>query len=112
MAIRAGKLFQEVEIQQRGETIDKLGGSVAAWTNYTFTYAKITNPSGNDLIQAAQVKAFVNSVIKIRPDSGVRTNMRIVFKNRNYNIEFVNDVDERDDTMLLFCKREESVTNG
>lgn len=112
MAIRAGKLFQEITIQQRGDTRDAIGGSIAAWSTYAVTYAEINNLSGAELVQAAQVNSFINSAITIRPDTGVRASMRILYKSRYYNIEFVNDVDERDDTMILLCRRGESVANG
>ena len=112
MALRAGKLQQEITIQQRGETRDKIGASVPSWTTYATTYCEINNLSGAELVQAAQVNSFINSSITIRPDTGVRASMRILYKSRQYNIEFVNDVDERDDTMILLCRRAESVTNG
>ncbi len=112
MAIRAGKLWQEITIEQRGSTKDLIGASVANWSTYATTYAEINNLTGAELVQAAQVDSFINSSITIRPDTGVRASMRAVFKSRYYNIEFVNDVDERDDTMILLCRRMENVTNG
>lgn len=112
MALRAGKLWQEITIQQRGETRDKIGASVPNWSTYASTYAEINNLSGAELVQAAQVNSFINSSITIRPDTDVRASMRILYKSRQYNIEFVNDVDERDDTMILLCQRVESVANG
>ncbi len=112
MALRAGKLSQEITIQQRGDTRNGIGESIASWSTYATTYAEINNLTGSELIQAAQVNSFINSKVTIRPDTGVRASMRVVFKSRYYNIEFVNDVDERDDTMVLLCRRQESVTNG
>ena len=112
MAIQAGKLWQEITIETRGDTRNNIGESAANWSTYATTYAEIRNLTGSELIQAAQVNSFINSAITIRPDTGVRASMRIVYKSRNYNIEFVNDVDERDDTMVLLCRRQESVTNG
>lgn len=112
MAIRAGKLWQEITIEQRDDTRDLLGASVANYTLFATTYGLIENLSGSELIQAAQVNSFINSRITIRANPGVRSSMRVVFESRNYNIEFVNDVDERDDTMLLLCRRGESVANG
>ena len=110
--MEAGKLFQEVTIQQRNDSVNSIGESVASWATYAATYAEVVNLSGAELIQAQQVNSFVNSRVRVRVDSGIRADMRILFKSRHYNIIFVNEVDERDEEMILLCKRQESSANG
>jgi len=110
--MEAGELFQEVTIQQRNDTLNNIGESVASWATYAATYAEVINLSGSELIQAQQVNSFINSKITVRVDVGIRANMRILFKSRYYNIIFVNEVDERDEKMILLCKRQEDATNG
>lgn len=110
--MEAGELFQEVTIQQRNDTLNNIGESVASWATYAATYAEVINLSGSELIQAQQVNSFINSKITVRVDAGIRANMRILFKSRYYNIIFVNEVDERDEKMILLCKRQEDATNG
>lgn len=110
--MEAGKLFQEVTIQQRGSNANSIGESVADWSLYKAVYAEVVNLSGNELVQAQQVNSFINSRVRVRVDSGIRADMRILFKNRFYNIIFVNEVDERNEEMILLCKRQESQANG
>jgi head-tail adaptor len=40
--MEAGKLFQEIVIEQRGETINSIGESVAAWSTYASCYAEVS----------------------------------------------------------------------
>jgi len=110
--MEAGKLRHEVTIQQRNDSVNSIGESVASWATYALTYADVVNLSGNELVQAQQVNSFINSRVRVRFDSGIRADMRILYKSRHYNIIFVNDIDERDEEMILLCKRQESSTNG
>jgi len=110
--MEAGKLRHEITIQQRNQTVNSIGESVASWATYALTYANVLNLSGAELIQAQQVNSFINSRVRVRFDSGIRANMRILYKSRHYNIIFINDVDERDEEMILLCKRQESSANG
>lgn len=110
--MESGKLWHEVTIQSRGDTRDILGSSVASWSTYLATYAELMNRGGSEVTQAQQVNSLIDTAFKIRWDSGVRSNMRIQFKSRNYNIEWVDNIGERDKEMMLYCKRLEDQTNG
>jgi SPP1 family predicted phage head-tail adaptor len=113
MAISAGKLFHEIAIEQRGDTRNAYGESVASWSSYkALEYAEVKNLSGNELIQAAQINSKINTKFVVRYDSGIRATMRIVYKSRNYNIISVDNDLERDEKMTLLCERLEDVTNG
>lgn len=112
MPIEAGKLFHEVSIEQRSDTRNDYGESLANWTSYSSTYAELVNLSGNELIQAAQINSRINTKFVVRWDSGIRATMRIVYKSRNYNIVYVDNDLERDEKMTLLCERLEDVTNG
>ena len=112
MDMQAGKLWHEIAIEQRGDTRNSYGESIAAWSNYTSTYAELTNLSGSELEQAQQINSRITTRFVIRWDNGVRATMRIVYKSRNYNIVYVDNVDERDKKTVLLCERLEDVTNG
>lgn len=110
--MQAGELKLEVTIQTRGETVNAIGESVASWSTYKATYADMDNNSGNEQIQAAQVNGFSDTMFTVRWDSGIRDTMRILFKSRHYNIVYIDNLKERDEEMHIFCKRQESATNG
>lgn len=110
--IQAGSLVHEIVIQQRGDTRNAYGESIPSWSQYSATYAHLENLTGSELEQAAQINSRINTRFKVRWDSGIRATMRIVYKSRNYNIIYVNNVDERDKYMELLCERLEDNTNG
>jgi len=112
MGMQAGKLWHEVVIQQRNETINDIGESVAVWVTYGNKYAKITFLSGSETLISNQVNSLLSNEITIRWDGGVRADMRVVFKGRFYNIDSIDNIDERDKKMILSCTRQESKTNG
>jgi SPP1 family predicted phage head-tail adaptor len=112
MTIEAGKLWHEISIEQRGDTRDAHGASIASWSEYLATYAELVNLSGNELIQAQQINSRINTKFIIRWDAGIRATMRILFKSRYYGIVYTNNIDERDKVMHLLCERLEDVTNG
>jgi SPP1 family predicted phage head-tail adaptor len=110
--MRAGKLFQEVTIEQRGETINDIGESVASWSTYASTYAEVMNRGGNEILFADQVNGIFDTIFKVRYDSGIRSTMRVVHRSRNYNIVRWEETEDRMEEMHLFCKRQEDATNG
>lgn len=110
--MQAGKLFKEFAIQERTETVNTYSESQPTWNTIHTTYGEFINMSGSEIIQANQVNAFFNTKIIIRWYEDLRTTMRLVYKSRNYNIVSIDDINERDETMIVLCKREESLTNG
>ena len=110
--MEAGKLFQEISIEQRGETINSIGESVASWSTYAATYAEVVNKSGRDIIIADQVNGIFDTTFKIRYDAGIRSSMRILHRSRYYNIVHWSEVDDRMEEIHVFCKRQEDATNG
>jgi SPP1 family predicted phage head-tail adaptor len=110
--MKAGKLFQEITIEQRGETINSIGESVASWSEYSTPYAQVMNGGGSEVTVADQVNGIFDTVFKIRYDSGIRSSMRILHRSRYYNIVHWKEIDDRQEEMHLLCKRQEDATNG
>ena len=112
MAIASGKLFHEVTIEQRNDSRNAYGESIASWATCSSPYAEVRDLSGNELVQASQINSKITTRITVRYDSGIRATMRVVHKSRNYNIISVQNELERDEKMILLCQRLEDVTNG
>ncbi len=110
--MEAGKLFQEIVIEQRGETINSIGESVASWSIYASCYAAVINGGGGEVTSGDQINGIFDTTFKIRYDSGIRSSMRIVHRSRNYNIVDWAEIDDRMEEMHIFCKRQEDATNG
>jgi len=118
MGVKAGKLWQEITIQQRDETINDFGESEPVYVTFKAMYAKQLNTTGNEVIQGDQVEAIFDTVFEIRAEetNGIRANMRVksdmTGASRFYNIVHDVDPDQRGIKQKLFCKRLENITNG
>lgn len=116
MPMKAGKLRHEVVIQDASRSADAYGQQNPTWSTFSATYAKIENLKGNELLVAQQVNSKIDTKIKIRWVSGLRSNMRIQATHdsntRYYNIVSINTVDEIEETIEIMCQRLEDITNG
>lgn len=110
--MEAGKLRHEIVIQQKSETRNTTGDVLFSWSTYLSTYAECKNLSMNELLQAHQVNSKITTKFIIRWDSGVRANMRILYRSRAYNIVGIDNFEERDIYQILLCERLEDITNG
>jgi SPP1 family predicted phage head-tail adaptor len=110
--MEAGKLFQEISIEQRGETINSIGESVANWSTYAATYAQVINGSGSEVTTGDQINAVFDTTFIIRYDAGIRSTMRILYRSRYYNIVDWDEEADRMEKMTISCKRQENATNG
>ena len=108
MTIEAGKLWYEISIEQRGDTRNTYGESVASWSEYLATYADMIDLSGAELEIAQQINSNITTKIITRWDSGIRATMRVLMDGEYYNIVSVDNVDERDKIMVLLCERIET----
>jgi len=110
--MEAGKLEHEIVIEQRGETVNSIGESVASWSTYASCYAAISNGGGSEVTSGSQINAVFDTTFKVRYDSGIRSTMRILHRSRYYNIVDWNETLDGMEEMHLFCKRQEDATNG
>ncbi len=110
--MEAGKLFQEISIEQRGETINSIGESVASWSTYAATYAQVINGGGSEVTTGDQINGVFDTTFVIRYDAGIRSTMRILYRSRYYNIVDWDEEADRMEKMTISCKRQENVTNG
>ncbi len=105
--MEAGKLRHPISIQQdAGNTKDAAGHRIANWTEISggAVWASVEPLTGRELYMAMQVQAQVTHKIKIRYVSGVTPKMRVVYGSRNFNIESVLNIEERNIEMHLMCK--------
>ena len=106
LAIDAGELRHQVQIQQLETTQSGTGAPSTTWDTVLTTMAAIMTASSREVYQASQFTAQVSHVLKIRwPGTGIllQGGMQVVFGSRTFKLQTVENVLERNRVMLLHC---------
>ncbi|HUU35193.1 MAG TPA: phage head closure protein [Vicinamibacterales bacterium] len=109
--MRAGRLRQRVEIQQRIETRDEMGGVSEAWETVAMRWASIEPLQGRELMEAQQIASRVTMQVRMRYYEGLSPKHRLIWRagdggvRKTLGIEAVISRDERDRDHELLCTR-------
>lgn len=106
--ISAGQLRHQIDIQQRGVTVDDYGQQTTTWASVGRTWAKVEPYQAKEQMQADQYQASVSHRITIRhrvlfDDPQIAAAHRIVFKSRKFNITGCTNLEERGRWTVLEC---------
>lgn len=111
--MRSGELKHYIRIDQPVEDAsDAYGRRRVRWEEYACVYAKVTDVSGREFFAAAAYQMEDTVTFGIRYLSGLRKDMRIVFKGETYEIKEVNHLGYRGDFMNLKTRRVEAKAHG
>lgn len=93
--INAGKYNHKITIYQTTVTTDSQGFQTETETAVLTTYAHIKTTRGMTLIRNGSdfEKAFTNFTIRY-PKTAINRDMVILYGNKRYTIEYLNNVDE------------------
>lgn len=86
MALAAGKLRHRVRIEEFYSSLDSDGVMQEGWALWAVVWAAVEPLSAREFIQSAQVQSSVVARITIRYRPGLSHTMRIVHRDRIYNI--------------------------
>ena len=95
--INAGKYNKKIEIFSIVETEDKEGFKAKTETSILKTFAEIKTTKGFTLISSNTdfEKAYTNFTIRFPRNVTITRDMIIRYNNKDYSIEYLNDIDER-----------------
>ncbi|PRR84528.1 phage head closure protein [Clostridium vincentii] len=88
-----GDLRHRIIIQKFTTVVNKNGFELEAWQDYKTVWASVSNLSGREYYQAAAIQAEKTVKFLIRHIDDMDTSMRIIFKDKPYNIT---SIDNRD----------------
>jgi SPP1 family predicted phage head-tail adaptor len=106
--ITPSQLNRKVELQQLLKVSTATGGFSESWVKVADVWAKIKNASGSELLHADQLGAVSFSDFTIRYRSNISEMMRLVYRDNNYQIRHINNIDEAD--LWLIVKGERGVS--
>jgi SPP1 family predicted phage head-tail adaptor len=103
--LQAGQLNKCVTLQSKTKTADDMGGYDVTWENeVTDTWAAIWPVSASDFVRTSQEAIVVTHRIRIRYRSGVKSDWRIKYKSRYFDIVSIINPNESDEMLELMCK--------
>jgi len=85
-------LRHRIILQKFTTVINENGFENEAWQDYKAVWASISNLSGREYYQAAAIQAEKTIKFLIRYTDGIDTDMRILFKDKQYNITSIDNM--------------------
>lgn len=103
--MRSGRLRHRVYLQAKSVTRDSFGGETIAWTTKTPRpiWASIEPLSVREFFASQELRSQVTHRIVIRYYAGVKTEWRVLWGSRQFNIVSIINPDERNKEMILLC---------
>lgn len=96
--INSGELNRRIQIQEFVTTFNENGFEIKDWITITSLYAKVENTNGNRYFNAGSEGLKKNSKFTVRYNSILNSkkeeNLRIVFNDKIFIIQYINDPDE------------------
>jgi SPP1 family predicted phage head-tail adaptor len=87
-----GELRHRITFQKLTTTTNENGFEIEEWTDVKTVWASITNLHGREYYEAAAVQAEQTVKFTIRYLKDLDTSMRILFRNKQYNITSIDNI--------------------
>lgn len=90
--VNIGELKQRITLERLARSINNNGFEIETWEPFKTVWAKVENLHGREYFTAAQVKAEKTVKFTIRYIKGIDETMRILFKDKVYNITSIDNI--------------------
>ncbi|WP_077838996.1 phage head closure protein [Clostridium beijerinckii] len=87
-----GDLRHRITFQKFTTVVNENGFEEEAWQDYKTVWASVSNLSGREYYQAAAIQAEKTVKFLIRYIEDIDTSIRILFKDKQYNITSIDNV--------------------
>lgn len=87
-----GNLRHRITLQKLTTTTNENGFEIEEWLDIKTVWASITNLHGREYYEAAAVQAEQTVKFTIRYLKGLDTSMRILFRDKQYNITAIDNI--------------------
>lgn len=98
-----GRLRHRLTVQNVVETRDEIGANVVTYENVVTMWGSVVTLSGNERVVASQIAPRSTHKIRMRYLAGLTVRNRLKFGDRLFQIEFVNNVDQRNKILEMLC---------
>ena len=98
--MRAGDLRYKIEIQEKSVERDSLGAEAITWVTFARVWADVKFNVGSKPEMDGQPRASVPAQFKIRFMDGIKTEMRVVFDGKTFDITSANPLGWREALLI------------
>lgn len=102
--MRAGELRNRITLQKPTHSRNSFNELVASYADVATVWAAIDWQSGRRYLEASQLNAEVQGVIRIRFRSDIKPEWRLKYGDRYIQILSIANIRERDRELQLNCK--------
>lgn len=103
-----GRLRHRIDIQAVTKTVDAIGAEVITYTKVRTVWGSIVTKSGRELETGLQVAGNATVTIRIRYWPTLTESHRFVHAGKTYNIDNINNVDQRNKILECSCVEDKS----
>lgn len=87
-----GDLRHRITFQKLITKVNENGFEIQTWQNYKTVWSAVSNLSGREYYQAAAIKGEKTVKFLIRYMEDIDESMIILFRNKQYNISFIDNI--------------------
>lgn len=102
--MRAGELRHRLTLQEPGQARNSFGDMVTTWTDVATVWGAVEWAGGRRYLEAAQLNAEVQGVVRIRYRADIDTTWRVKFDSRLFTILSMSNYRERGEELWLNIK--------
>ncbi|QRN84841.1 phage head closure protein [Clostridia bacterium] len=102
--MKIGRLRKQIAIEVSMTGRDSFGAETSEWVQFAKVWAEVSPISGKEYVSFSQVNAEITTKITIRYLAGLTTEMRVLFKDRIFEIISIINYEEKNVSLLLMCK--------
>ena len=107
--MRIGSMRHEIEVQAMTLTTDAGGGASQSFATTKRMYADIRPTRGSEAVRQGKLQTEIGHQITVRYHSFITNRHKVLFDGRSFNINYIENVDERDRFMILHCEENVAV---
>lgn len=100
----ASELDKRITIQTLSLVPNDSGGSVETWSTFVQAWAKINPRLGNERFFGQRLEEIITHVLTIRYVPGITATMRVLYRDRIFQIKSAINELENDQTLFLLCQ--------
>ena len=101
--MNAGGMRNRVQLQSKTVTRDTFGAETITWTEEAVLWAKVEPITAREYFSSMQMQSQVTHKITIRYYAGLRTDWRVKWGSRLFDIQSALNLEERNREMTLLC---------